>query len=225
MSGQNISKDGVNGYQCLPDDNVGAGILLIPHVTGIIGEMRHEAQAMAELGLITFVWDPYPGYDAEAGRETLPRCVDEDSAKSQGLCVDYMRRELGVRRLGLIGWCMGGRMALTLAARDHRFAAAVAYYPSIRDPRNPEEVDVIALADKIACPLQVVYPGKDHVCANKTFFALREALDRSTQPVNIQVYPEADHGFLGRPEVEANRVAGELAWPQTIAFLRAGLLG
>jgi carboxymethylenebutenolidase len=224
MAGENIASNGVNGYLVRASTKTGAGILLLPHVTGILQEMRDEAEAFAAEGLTAFVWDPYPGYDAELGREHLPKCSDADSVTSQSLCVDYLQRQLGVERLGLIGWCMGGRMALNLAAKDHRFNAAVAYYPSIRDPRAPEEMDTVSIADQIACPLQVVYPGKDHVCSNKTFYALRAALDRVDQPVNLQVYPGATHGFMGRQEEEVNGIASELAWPQTIAFLRAALL-
>lgn len=218
-----VSKGSVNGWLCQSPAADGAGMLLLPHVTGLEPEMKHEAQAFADAGFTTFVWDPYPGFDLEKGGEP-PRCVDETAAQDQAACVSYVLDELGLKRLGLLGWCMGGRMALNLAARERRLGAAVAYYPSIRDERRPQEIDAVAIAADIRCPLQVVYPGKDHVTSNATFAALRQQLDKCPGPVTIQVYPDAVHGFLSRQDQsDANAEAGRLSWPQTMAFLTAAL--
>jgi carboxymethylenebutenolidase len=225
MAGEYISRDRVNGYLCRAADAQGAGMLLLPHVTGIEPEMKDEAQMFADAGFTTLVWDPYPGFDLESGQKP-PQCVDETCVADQMACTSYAFEQLGVQRLGMIGWCMGGRMALTLAARERRLAAAVAYYPSIREARRAEEIDAVSIAGEIRCPLQVVYPGKDHVTSNATFAALRAQLDTCPGPVAVQVYPEAVHGFMGRVgESEANAQAGRLAWPQTMAFLKAAVKG
>ena len=121
--GDYVSQGRVNGYACRSAEAGGAGMLLLPHVTGIEPEMRDEAQMFAYAGFTTFVWDPYPGFDLEKGGEP-PRCVDETCVADQVACVSYMLSELGVQRVGMIGWCMGGRMALNLAARERRLAAA-----------------------------------------------------------------------------------------------------
>ena len=216
-----VSKGRVNGWL---DRAAGtAGMLLLPHVTGLEPAMKDEARHFAQAGFTTFVWDPYPGFDLEHGGEP-PRCVDETAVADQMACVDYILGELGVQRLGMLGWCMGGRMALNLAARERRLAAAVAYYPSIRDPRKEGEMHTIGVAAEIRCPLQVIYPGKDHVTSNATFAALRSELAKCPGPVIIEEYPEAVHGFLTRQDQsEANAEAGRLSWPQSMAFLEAAL--
>jgi carboxymethylenebutenolidase len=219
--GEYVSQGAVNGWLCTVP-GAKAGMLLLPHVTGLEPEMKHEAQAFADMGFTTFVWDPYPGF--ELGSGDPPKCVDDKVAGDQSRCVDYMLGQLGVERLGLIGWCMGGRMALNLAAREKRLALAVAYYPSIRDPKRAEELDTPALAPEIRCPLLVVYPGKDHVTSNATFSRLRDGLDQSPAPTVILSFPDAVHGFMARQEDSAaNKGAAELAWPQTLAFIEAGL--
>ncbi len=219
--GEYVSKGAVNGWLCaVPGAN--AGMLLLPHVMGLEPEMKDEAQAFADLGYTTFVWDPYPGF--ELGSGDPPRCVDDKVAGDQSSCVSYVLSELGVQKLGLIGWCMGGRMALNLAARERRLSLAVAYYPSIRDPKRDEELDTPALVPEIRCPLQVVYPGKDHVTSNATFRRLREGLDQSPAPKDLLQFPEAVHGFMSRQaDAAANKAAADLAWPATLAFIAAGL--
>jgi carboxymethylenebutenolidase len=220
--GEYVSNGQVNGWLARPKDETGVGMLLLPHVQGIDHAMKNEdAQGFADAGYTTFVWDPYPGFDVESGKEP-PRYPDERAVTDQIACVDYILSGLGVRRLGMIGWCMGGRMALNLAAREHRLVAAVAYYPSIRDPRPEGVIDAVAEAAKITCPLQVIYPGKDHVTSNETFAALQASLDKCSGAVTVHVYPDAVHGFMSRmDQSEANRQAGDLAWPQTMAFLHA----
>ena len=192
-------------------------------VSGINEQNRAFARRLAAAGLTTLLWDPYPGL-TEDQREGV-RVDDEAAAGEHVWCVDYLVQLLDAPAVGVIGWCMGGRMALTLAAREPRIGACVAYFPTLRDPRRPTEADAIAVADRIACPVQVMYGGQDHVTSPATFGALRAALERRSAPTITQVYPAAEHGFLSdeHQSLAANRGATRLAWPQTLAFLQAAL--
>jgi carboxymethylenebutenolidase len=225
-----IAETGVNGLLVQPDGQApGVGVLAVPMVSGVNDQARLFATRLAEAGLTTFMWDPYPGVPEAKlvlGHPDLPRVADEAAAVDQQRCAAYLRRELGLQRLGAIGWCMGGRMVLTLAAREPSLDACVAYFPSLREPRGAHELDPIAVADTIACPVQALYGGKDHVTSPQTFARLSAALEGRGQPTVIHIYPDAEHGFLAEPrQVEpANRLATRLAWPQSLAFLQAALL-
>ncbi len=82
-----------------------------------------------------------------------------------GALLDYARGELGARRVGVIGWCLGGRFALLLGARDADLANVVAYHPSIWDPAAANhDLDAIALAPTIAAPVMVLHAGADTSC-------------------------------------------------------------
>jgi carboxymethylenebutenolidase len=227
LSGEYVSINGANGFVCRPRQITEAGMLLLPHVDGIHAEMRHEAAAFAGLGYATFVWDPYPGINAEAmERDTLPKLNDDATTAEQQRCLDYLFDTLGVKRVGALGWCMGGRMGLVLAAREPRLDVCVSYYPSMREERRAGEADAALEAANIQCPLQVMYPANDHVTSNATFRRYRDALDGCKQPTSVNVFPGAEHGFLseGRQAAsEANRRATQLAWPQTLALLQAVL--
>jgi dienelactone hydrolase len=84
-------------------------------------------------------------------------------------------------------------------------------------------MDALALAANIACPVHMLRPGNDHVSSPETYEALTRALLSCRQPTTIQTYPEAEHGFMHRPALEANVAATKLASPQLIAFLGACL--
>ena len=97
-------------------------------------------------------------------------------------------------------------------------------YPSIENPRLPnQELDALALASEIACPVQMLRPGNDHVTNPETYEILTAALLKRSAPTTLQIHPAAEHGFMHRKTPEANVTATTLASPQVIAFLKACL--
>jgi carboxymethylenebutenolidase len=122
-----------------------------------------------------------------------------------------------------VGFCLGGRYGLLLAAKDRRIAACLPYYPTIETPPLPgQDEDVVALAATIACPVHMVRAGKDHLTSEDVFRRLQATLQRRSAPTTIQVYPDGDHGFMQRTGA-ANETAIRLSTAQAIAFLTVAL--
>jgi len=223
--------DDQHAVLCRPAGGARAGLLLLPMIYGIEHQVLAYASWLADAGLAAVVWDPYPG-------QTVPTASPEDLGPFASSLVDgvvrakqqrwlaYMRETLGLAQVGVIGWCMGGRYALLLAAHSPQVDACVAYYPSIVDPLPPNQPEnAVALGANIRCPVQLIYPGQDHVTSPATFAALQASVQARAVPTSIQHYPTADHGFLdpARHPGEQNVTALAAAWPQTIAFLHAHL--
>jgi len=223
--------DNLHAVLCRPAGGASAGLLLLPMVYGIEAKVLEYADWLANAGFAAVVWDPYSGRDVPVGTPEdlapLSRSLRDGPVRAeQDRWLAYMREELHLAQLGVIGWCMWGRYALLLAAHRPALAACVAYYPSIVDPRPPnQDEDAVALSGEIRCPVQLVYPGRDHVTSHATFHALQAALQAREAPTVTQLHPVADHGFLdpARHPGEQNAAAARYAWPQTIAFLQAHL--
>jgi carboxymethylenebutenolidase len=223
--------DNLHAVLCEPADGARAGLLLLPMVYGIEGKVLEYADWLANAGFAAVVWDPYSGRDVPTGTPEdlapLSRSLRDGSVRAEhDRWLDYMREELQLAQLGVIGWCMGGRYALLLAAHSRQLAACVAYYPSIVDPRSPhQDEDAVTLSGEIRCPVQLSYPGRDDVTSPATFRALQAALQARETPTVTQLYPAADHGFLdsARHPGDQNAAAARCAWTQTIAFLQAHL--
>ena len=79
---------------------------------------------------------------------------------------DIHRKGLHARFANPWGECNAG--VLLLAAEDTRVKAFSAFYPTMRDPRPANAIDLPPMADKIACPVQVHYPGRDHLTSPAT---------------------------------------------------------
>lgn len=219
-----IWQGSLRAHVCRPDAPSSRGVLLLPMVSGISVPVRRFAWQMAEAGFVAVVWDPYSPY---VGRENLTELsttlADAQVYAEQVRWLDQMEREMGLSRLGVMGWCMGGRYSLLLAAGEPRLAACVAYYPSIREELLPhQEEDALEQSSRLSCATQVIYPGRDHVTSRDTFLDLQARLQERSAPTAVLVFPDAGHNFLAREE-ESNQAAARVAWPQTVAFFRAFL--
>lgn len=219
----------LNAYLVRPRDSSPSGMLLLPMVTGIGQQVREFAHDIARIGMTAVSWDPWHGPSADdTPLETL---IDRMGTLDDETCLDEMRRvldhmgELGLERIGVIGWCLGGRFALLLAGRDERLANVVAYHPTVPIPPAPNHtLDTAEFAARIAAPVMVVYPKADSLVPWDSYAKLRDALEsRETGPSILHVYPEAEHGFSNssRHDNVVNATAHVVSWPQALAFCRA----
>ncbi|MCC6780955.1 MAG: alpha/beta fold hydrolase [Hyphomicrobiales bacterium] len=225
---QDIKQSGLVGVLTQPETPANGGVVLLPTIFGVNAFMRSYAETLARAGLVAAVWDHYEGVPLPANYEESKararKLTDGGMLAAVGRWIDHLTGALKLQRIGVVGFCMGGRFALTIAAQDHRVASCAAAYPSIDDPRLPnQEQDTLALAAGIRCPVHIIQPGHDHVASPTTYAALRETLCRRSAPTIWQYYPDAEHGFMHRSESAANQAATVIAAPQLLAFLRASL--
>jgi carboxymethylenebutenolidase len=180
------------------------------------------------------VWDPFKGRSSDnSTREELSallRELDDDAALAeQAELLDHLTDELGCTKVGVMGWCLGGRFALLLGARDQRPVNVIAFHPTVPSELAPQHTyDAIAEAGAITAPVLVSYPSADSLVSNADFEALEASLQTRTSGATFtQYFPGAEHGFTdrSRQEKQVNADAYRLAWPQALAFIRATTAG
>jgi carboxymethylenebutenolidase len=226
---QDIKQSGLFGFLAQPDAPTKAGVVVLPTIFGVNTFARGYAETLARAGIAAAVWDHYDGAPLTTDyEESKTRARALNDAKMHGAVkrwTDYMLSELRLTSVGVIGFCMGGRYAPMVAARDKRIKACAAAYPSIENPRQAhQEEDALALAAEITCPVLIVQPGHDHVAKPETYAALKEILNKRGAPTVWHTYPDAEHGFMHREAPPANPATTKIASPQIVAFLQATLL-
>lgn len=119
-------------------------------------------------------------------------------------------------KVGTVGFCYGGGIALRCAAEHAQVGAAVCFYGS-------------ALADdqvaRVRAPLAMHYAGDDPRI-NAGIPAFRESLDRHGVAYSLHMYPGTGHGFHNDASAARyNPAAARLAWQRTIALFESALAG
>ncbi len=115
--------------------------------------------------------------------------------------------------MGVVGFSMGGKLAMQLAARFQGVAACVAYSaePALGGP-----------AEKIRSPLLLLYGCEDGFMMRDLPAFVRGAIENGTE-LDLKTYPSAGHEFFDRSKGEYRAAAAEDAWTTAVDFLRKKL--
>lgn len=135
-------------------------------------------------------------------------------AKSQGGDTD---------RLGIIGFCRGGRTVWEYAAHNKDLKAAVAFYGSLVDPPGQKSLwpkSPTELAAEMKAPVLGLYGEADQGIPTTQVDAMKTALKAAGKTFEIKTYPGAPHGFHADYRASYRKEAAEDAWNQTIAWFR-----
>ena len=124
-------------------------------------------------------------------------------------------------RLGMIGFCRGGRSVWEYAAHSSTLKAGVAFYgppadpPSAIWPKNPTQ-----LAPEMKAPVLGLYGGADSGIPVAKVEALKAALAENKKTAEFKIYPDAPHGFHADYRASYRKEAAEDAWAQMQAWFK-----
>ncbi|MGO9341833.1 MAG: dienelactone hydrolase family protein [Acidimicrobiales bacterium] len=211
--------ESASGYLAIPGDGSGPGVLVIQEWWGLVPHITEVADRFAAEGFVSLAPDLYGGKKTtepdEAGKEMMALQIPKATRDMSGAIDELLRRSSG-DKVGVVGFCMGGGLALVVAcARPDAVAACVPFYGLIPWPD--------AAPDFSAMSAEVLghYAGKDEYFTPEAAHALESQLKDLGKDVQIYIYDGADHAFFNdtRPEVY-DEAAAQTAWTRTIAFLR-----
>ena len=188
------------------------GLIVIHEVYGYDRYAESVATELASSGFTAAAIDLFRGRRAsslEEGMKLRASVTKEVLADGVSRGVELIRREAGARRVGALGFCMGGGFALQ-AACDLGLDFCVDYYGSITN-----EGDVSGLRG----PVLLILGSEDERVTPWAFEKFLPAAKQNRKRVEVQLYPNAKHAFH-RPGWEGhNPEAARDAWAKTIGFL------
>jgi carboxymethylenebutenolidase len=218
-----VNGDGAYAFVAQPDDDAKhPGIVLIQEWWGIEPHIMDLAQKLAEQGFVVAVPDLYHGKVATEPNDAMRMMmlirgnVDKASSEIIG-ALDTVKNMPNVdpKRLGLIGFCIGGFMAYTVASRYADLGAVVPFYGAGYDP-TPEEVQ------KVNAPVLAIYGSQDDSVPPEQIQKIESMYREVGKDITVKVY-DAGHAFINPVHGAGNERAASEAWPLAINFLKEKL--
>lgn len=124
-------------------------------------------------------------------------------------------------RLGMIGFCRGGRSVWEYAAHSTALKAGVAFYGPPVDAPNPLwPKSPLQLAPEMKAPVLGLYGEADQGIPVAQVEELKAALARANKTAEFKIYPGAPHGFHADYRPSYRKEAAEDAWAQMQAWLK-----
>jgi carboxymethylenebutenolidase len=204
----------LRGCLALPDGpGPHPGVLVIHEVYGLNDNIRDITERFAREGYAALAMDLFNGRNqvicmarlmgaALLGAE--PFAIPDLRASADFLIA---QPEVDGDRIGVIGFCMGGALALAWGCRDGRLRAVAPFYGMNPRPRS---------AARRLCPVVGSYPGRDFTARGARRLDAR--LTEYGVVHDIKIYPGARHSFFNDQGKAHDAAASADAWERTLAF-------
>jgi carboxymethylenebutenolidase len=123
------------------------------------------------------------------------------------------------KRLGIVGFCMGGRVVYLMAAASPEFSAGVMYYGA--DIMRPwgDGPSAFARTAEIRCPILGHFGAEDKNPSPADMLKLEAELSRHGKIHTFYQYPNAGHAFANIGSANYRAHAADASWPRTFDFL------
>jgi carboxymethylenebutenolidase len=132
------------------------------------------------------------------------------------------RSDVDAGRLGLTGFCAGGRYTMLFLPQMHEFGAGVAWYgfPYAGPPNNTAPVELVG---DLASPMLMIHGSRDQASNITDIYNYTRELDGADRYFELKVYQGKPHGFMVQNRTLARDDASMDAYSQMISFFRRTL--
>jgi carboxymethylenebutenolidase len=223
------SSDGkeFSAFLARPEKANGAGIVLIQEIFGVNSHIREVAELYAADGFTVlapdFFWRQKPGLELGYTKEDMgtgmgfaTKVNAEQAVSDLHDVVKELKTKYGAKKLGSVGYCMGGTFSYLLACHN-MVDAAVAYYGG-NIGQNLDQ------AKGINIPVLMHFADKDqHITMDIVEKIEKAVADKPS--VKVIVYHGVDHGFNCDQRATYDRTAAMLAFARSDCFFHKHLVG
>lgn len=213
------------GYLAPATEGAGLGIVVIQEWWGLVDHIVEVCDRFGAEGFTALAPDLYhgktvPNREPDEAQKAQMALDLERAAKDMSGAVDFLTAHPAVRGsgVGVVGFCMGGGLALWLATlRPGAVRAVVPFYGIAPDGAEPDW-------SALTASVEGHYAEHDDLANQKAVAAFEERLQELGKDVRVFTYPGTGHAFFNdtRPEVYDDEAARQ-AWVRTLEFFRSKL--
>jgi dienelactone hydrolase len=213
-----------------PGDGPFPAVVVLIEAFGLVPHIEDVTRRLAEEGYVALAPDVYyrelphnkVGYDQLDQAIGLMQKIDDDKfVQDMRAAIDSLKSQSNVAgdKIGVTGFCMGGRLTfLTACALPDQVAAAAPFY-------GGGIAGLLSRADSIACPLYLFFGEADPYIPMAEVRQIDTRLKALGKNFKLKTYPGADHGFFCNERPSFNASAATDAWEELKSFLAVNLRG
>ena len=207
------------GYLATPAGGPGPGVLVIQEWWGLVDHIKSVCDRFAAEGFTALAPDMYHGKTAsepdEAGKLFMALNIGQAEKDLRG-AAQYLVQHSSTAKIGAVGFCMGGQLALFAATLNPSIGACVNFY-GVHPNVKPDYA-------KLNGPVLGLFAGKDQFVTPQVARDVDAAIKKAGKQSEIHIYPNADHAFFNdeRPDVY-DKAAAQDAWRRTLDLFRPHL--
>jgi len=232
------TKDGkdMDAYRAMPASGQGFGtIVVVQEIFGVHAHIADLCRRFAKAGYYAIApelyfrqGDPKSLTDVQALlREIVAKVPDEQVMGDLDATVAFAKGEgkADTAKLGITGFCWGGRIVWLYAAYNAGLKAGVAWYGRVvgdSTPLTPKHP--VDIAKDLKAPVLGLYGGADTGIPNDTVDRMRAALKAGSpaaQKSQIDTYPDTPHAFNADYRPSYRKEQAEDAWKKALAWFKA----
>lgn len=211
----------VPGYLAEPEEpGTYPGIVVLQEWWGLVPHIKDVAERLAAEGFVALAPDLYHGAAAAEPDEARKLAMALDRERAIGECGaagSYLAGldRVSPKRVGVIGWCMGGGLSLSASVRHEVFGATVCFYG------RPLERDDVA---RLRAPVLGLFGEEDKGIPVSLVRDFEKQMSEFGVPGEVVIYPGAPHAFFNDTRPEAyHPEAAEDAWHRALEWFRRNL--
>jgi carboxymethylenebutenolidase len=217
------------GYAARPEGNGPFPIVLVvEEIFGVHEYIKDVCRRLAKLGYVAVAPELYARIgdlskmtdSAAIFRDVISKAPDAQLLSDLDETVKFAQGEHGdAGRLGVLGFCRGGRDVWLYAEHNPQLKAAVAFYGPVAGPTSPiQPKNPVDMAANLKCPLLGLYGGQDQSISQSDVQRAAAAAKAAGQTVEIVVYPDAPHGFHADYRPSYREADAKDGWQKAIAW-------
>lgn len=209
-----------SGYLATPPSGQGPGLIVIQEWWGLVAHIKDVTDRFAAEGFVALSPDLYRGDNTtnpdEAGRKLMALDIAQAGKDLRGAADHLLSLDaVSPKKVGALGFCMGGQFAVFAATEHEQISACVDFY-GIHPNVNPD-------FSKLRGPVLAHFGKDDGFVDVETAEALVAKIKAAGGSVDAHFY-EAGHAFFNDSRPEAyHEASAKQAWERSLAFLRTNL--
>lgn len=218
-----VNGENAYAYVAQPDDNAThPGMVLIQEWWGMEPHVISLADKLAADGFVVAVPDLYHGKVVtepdEAQKMVMMIRSNVNKAANEiigALNAVKAMQNVKPKKLGLMGFCVGGFLTFTVAEHYPDLGATVAFYGAGYNPTSQSVA-------KVNAPILAIYGSQDHSVPKEQLQKIEQMYKKAGKPLTVKIY-NAGHAFINPDHGAGNEKAAADAWPLAVGFLKEHL--